>query len=163
MDKSNGFTLIELIFVVGIIMLLTSISLPYYNTSSEEKKIEAESSRVIDVLELAKKKSSSADISSYSCSGFAGYKVQVNAANYTVSLCCSTGCGTSYLINTYNFDSGISSLTTPTFTFKPKSTGIDSAIDVTVQLKNSRITARNCITVTITPFGLIKSGQKTSC
>jgi len=61
MLNKKSFTLIELLIVVTVIGLFSGLSIAYYNNFTNEKKLEAGADQVYNVLELAKKKTSSGD------------------------------------------------------------------------------------------------------
>lgn len=63
MDHGKGFTLIELLVVVTIILIITSMSLASYNNFTETQKLNAETQKVKNALELAKNKAYSGDAS----------------------------------------------------------------------------------------------------
>lgn len=58
-----SFTLIELIVVVGLILLFTGYSISYFSVFTERKKIENDSRKIINTLELIKTKTISGDAS----------------------------------------------------------------------------------------------------
>jgi len=62
-DFKSSFTLIELLVVIGIIIIFASVSLPSYNNFTAKKRLEAQTEKVADVLELTKKKANSSDYS----------------------------------------------------------------------------------------------------
>ena len=62
MDKSKGFTLIELIVVMGILSIFSGIFLARYNENASQLKLKNEAKKLIDVLELAKKKALNGDL-----------------------------------------------------------------------------------------------------
>lgn len=63
MVNNKSFTLIEILVVVSIIVLFSGITLAAYNNYTEEKKLEADARKIVDVFELARKKANSADAS----------------------------------------------------------------------------------------------------
>ena len=57
MDRNKfSFTLIELLIVISIISILSTVGLAYYNKYGEEVKLKNSANQLADVLELAKKK-----------------------------------------------------------------------------------------------------------
>jgi len=157
-SRFTGFTFIELLIVITIIALFSGLSLAYYNSYNEDIKLEAEARKVNDVLELAKKKSSAADVNlSQTCSGdFISYKVTViNASQYRMSLVCSGGETTIY---TYSIpaDRNITVESATAIPFYKLSTGTNSAGDITVKVKNT--SSSKCIDITVSPAGIITKG-----
>lgn len=77
----QSFTLIELIIVIGIITLFSGLSLAAYSDFTETKKLEGETKKFVEVLELAKKKILSGDKSSldenYVNCDLTGYKIDI--------------------------------------------------------------------------------------
>ena len=97
-DK-KAFTLIELLIAVAVVMLISAITFPKYNDFTERKRLESEAKQLVDVLELAKKKSMSSDLYK-TCSNFGGYKVDVLSNSYTLNFICNS---VSQTVQTYNF------------------------------------------------------------
>ena len=79
------FTLIELLIVISVILLFSGLSLAAYNNFNEEKKLEAETRKFVEVLELAKKKVISGDktglgVTNQECD-LIQYKVVIDSAS----------------------------------------------------------------------------------
>ncbi len=93
MKKSLGYALIEILIVLSIIVLFSALSLAYYRGFDEQKKLDAETKQLIDILNLASKKSSSADLPpDLSCSNFLGYQViSMTTTTYTLRINCGGG------------------------------------------------------------------------
>src|SRR3990167_3435835 len=72
--NSGGFTLIEIIITVAIIMLFSGLSIPRYNAYTQELKLRKESNRVKAVLDLAKKKAVASELYNQACTDFNGYR-----------------------------------------------------------------------------------------
>jgi type II secretory pathway pseudopilin PulG len=100
----RSFTLIELLVVVSIIVLFSGLSLAAYNNFNETKKLEAETKKFIEVLELAKKKIASGDkanfesldpVNDYSGCDLTAYKVVITPPNeYSLkATVCGNGSG----------------------------------------------------------------------
>ncbi|EKE14299.1 MAG: hypothetical protein ACD_12C00582G0001 [uncultured bacterium] len=160
----KSFTLIELLVVMTITVIFVGVSLAGYNTFTEEVKLKNEAKKLIDVLELAKKKASSGDLGKLTCNGgFLGYEVYILANNYTLNLRCAAA-PISQLIATYNFpNSNISTLSgTGLFRFKQLTLGLEyktneaavPSAPPTIQIKNSIIS--KCVNVTISTIGIVE-------
>lgn len=157
--NKKSFTLIELLIVITVIALFSGLSIAYYNNFTNEKKLEAGANQVYDALELAKKKTSSGDLSGETCEVFDGYEVKSSAdgSSYSLSLCCTGSCGT--LIYTYNLTSPI--------TFNHSSLSIQFLVltaPVTAQtfiIKSSSL--NKCINIDINTAGLIEMGDRDDC
>lgn len=159
MDKNNffgkiSFTLIELLIVISVIFLISGISLAFYNQFNEQKKLEIETEKLVDVLELAKKKTSSAEIGNYTCTNFSGYQVNITALSYKLILCCSADCSVNYLIQSYNLTNNIIIIDgLGSVQFKPLTAGVVGTN--TIILKNSTI--NKCQQISISSAGVISS------
>lgn len=88
MKKLKGFTLIELIVVIGILSLFTGIFIARYNENTGQLRLRSEAKKLVDVLELAKKKALTADLFDKNCTDFRGYRVIVGSGNYSLSFNC---------------------------------------------------------------------------
>ncbi len=170
----KSFTLIELLVVVSIIILVTGGSLSFYNNFTTEKKLDDEVAKLMEVLNLAKKKATAADINT-SCTSpnvFSGYRVTVNGTVptptpvYYLEQCCGAIAGTctatttiaNYLITPSN--NNVIITTSGNVTFKPLASGAVSAATITVKLNTS---SARCIDVTVTSTGSIDKGSQYSC
>lgn len=161
MLNKKAFTLIELLVVVAIIILFSGLSLSYYNNFTNEKKLEAGANKVYETLELAKKKTSSGDLSGETCDPlpFTGYEVTSSAdrSSYSLNLCCEDSCDT--LIHTYNFTSPI--------TFDHASLSIQFLV-LTAPITGQTFIIKNtsldkCINIDINSAGLIEMGNRDVC
>lgn len=151
---NGGFTFIELLVVITIIILFTGISLAYYNNFSSQNALKSEANKMIDVFEFAKKNSSSALSNNASptptpfcSSGFTGYRIDVAANSYTLSVCCSASCPLVPAIQTYNLPTNISVYSgTGYIQFKQLTGGVSSNIAWPIKLKNSSLSSSaNCL------------------
>ncbi|MFA5770472.1 MAG: prepilin-type N-terminal cleavage/methylation domain-containing protein [Patescibacteria group bacterium] len=160
----KAFTLIELLVTISITVIFLGITLTQYNTFTEQTKLKNEAKKLVDVLELAKKKAASGDLSQLICDGeFKGYEVNILAGSYSLNLRCSTA-PASQLIATYNFPNlNISTLSgTGLFRFKQLTLGLEykaneAALPTatpTIQIKNSII--NKCVNITISVVGIVE-------
>lgn len=104
-----AFTLIEIIVVMGILVLLSGITFAFYNHYQQEKNLESEVNKIVDVLELAKNKSISFDLSSVpdTCN-FKGYQITfINNQTYQLVVCCDIDCNNFFNLNTYRLNPNI--------------------------------------------------------
>lgn len=60
-EKKQGFTLIELIIVIVIISIFTTLALSTVNRFTNEKQLQNETKKVMTILELTKSKTNSGD------------------------------------------------------------------------------------------------------
>ena len=145
----KSFTLIELLVVISIMAIFIGVGLAQYNTYAQQLKLKSEAKKLVDVLELAKQKSLSADLIG-SCDDFTGYRVTISASAYSFKFCCATSCS---VVQNYNLTTNISiTSTTGDFNFPPLMKNINFSIS-SIQLKNSAI--GKCVTVSISPIGII--------
>ena len=162
MVYEKSFTLIEILMVLTIISLFTGYSLATYNSFSQKKTLEKEASFLGDILSLAMGKAQGADIS-LSCSGsdeFGGYRVEVNASNYSFRQCCRnvytkviSSCGSN--IQSYNFHNSVSKISGASIIdFYPLTNG---ATPTTITLKHTSLS--KCLDVSITAAGIITVGD----
>lgn len=147
----KSFTLIELLVVISIMVLFIGGTLAQYNSYTEQTKLKNDGKKLLDIIELAKKKALSSDLQDKNCSNFTGYRLTLNTNNYSLFFCCNSICSTN--TNTYNFNSNISIFSgTGNLNFPPLMTGANITIN-SVRLKNSVV--NKCITVSISPIGIV--------
>lgn len=102
MDKNNrGFTFLELLIVIAIMVLFSTLSVGGYTALNENKKIDADTNQLLGALELAKKKARAGDKSSlvqggvdYSTCDLDAYKITINSSttySLVASMCANTG------------------------------------------------------------------------
>lgn len=165
MGKNNSFTLIEFIVVIGIIAIFTGTFLAYYNNFTEQSELRTEARKLVDVLELAKKKASSGDEPAACAGGFNGYKVNFNSnSSYILQSCCGNTCSN---VNTYQLSSNITiySSVPNCIKFRHLSAGTDTTATgcsaySPVRVKNSQLgTTNNCFNITIDNAGIISLNE----
>lgn len=154
MEKS--FSLIEIIITVFIISFISGFSIIYYNDFNNQKALELETRKLVDVFELAKAKANAND--SNLCTGVAApevdkYSVNLTVTNYQLMPACLTG--TPISVN-YQLNSKIVIITpTPaSIDFYPSASGATSAC------VNIMSTALNkCNYINIVSSGIITEGS----
>ena len=162
----SGFTVIEFLIVIGLIGIMTTVSIASYNTFAESVKLKNEVQKFIAIVSLAQKKAVSGEnVSSYcaNCS-FNSYAVSTTAgAGYAMqgqySLDITPNTRVAYgTANTYAIDSSnknISLLDSYTIYFDKLTGTPDSSRNV--GFKN--ITKNECMQVSIAATGLISSSS----
>jgi prepilin-type N-terminal cleavage/methylation domain-containing protein len=154
MDKNKGFTLIEFIVVVSIVLLFLGAALPNYNQFSSQVKLKSEAKKMIDVFELAKKKALSADLSDKSCTNFTGYRTTVTAAAYSLNFCCAGSCSD---IQDYNLGTNITVTSgIGNYNFTPLMI-LPDFVSNSIRLKDSALS--KCIDISISPIGVIELNE----
>lgn len=161
--KNKGFTLIELLVVSVIILTFSGIILAKYNQQAQQLKLKNEAKKLIDVLELAKKKAVTSELIPTPnvtpptfCSNFTGYQFILNSnSNYGLRYCCNESCST--VLNNYNLDSKIV-ITDPlaipnSLVFTPLMKVFNRTF-TSITLKNTVI--NKSMTICISPLGIIE-------
>lgn len=158
----NGFTLIEIIIVVAIIILFSGLSLVYYNNFNEQTKLKEEARKLVDVLELAKKKASSGDTPTSCEGGFNGYRVDVNANSYSLSSCCGGICNTTSPVTTYNLPTSLTTYAgTGYIQYSQLNLAINMTISSPIKIKNSSLSnSANCLEINITSNGIVTNDDQ---
>ncbi|MEK7522345.1 MAG: prepilin-type N-terminal cleavage/methylation domain-containing protein [Patescibacteria group bacterium] len=151
MKKSSGFTLIEILVVTTITLIFLGVGLVQYNTNTERFKLKNEGKKLVDVLELAKKKALSADLQDKNCSNFTGYRVTISSNAYSFKFCCASTCT---VVQSYNITTSIAiTAGAGDYDFSPLMTRPIFVSD-TISLKNSSI--NKTINISISPIGVIE-------
>jgi len=141
MERNNwAFTLIELIIVLGIIILLSTSTIAFYNNLTELKKLNAEIEKIYHVLNLAYKKTVAGDYSNFNCQNFKGYQVLITGSNtYELQINCNDSFQT---IQSYQLENSINLTSTSNTIFFNVLTGyLDNSITspVTISITNTVI------------------------
>lgn len=150
MAKNSGFTFIELMIVVFVIGLLSSIGIVSYTEYNARKVTENETHKIVEYLDLGRTKALTADKPD-SCPGFTGSYI-VSSSGTVVTLtpenCSATASMT--LENAITLPEGDFSIT-----FKPQGGGIlgDTCILV------SHPTQGHCGKISLEASGIVKSEQ----
>lgn len=147
----KSFTLIEIIVVISILLISLGFGLVQYNTYTEQTKLKSATKKLVDVLELAKKKAFSSDLFNQSCTNFNGYRVVLGTNSYSLRF----GCNGVYttIIKTYNFPTNITATQgIGTFTFPRLGLGTNITNN-TITLKNS--STNKCQNISISSIGIV--------
>mgnify|MGYP001088375985 CR=1 FL=1 len=165
----KGFSLIEIIITVSVLVIFSGLSLTLTQNFSQERKLKSEALKLVNVLEIAKKKAGSGDLSGKEClDSFNGYRVIVNNDGYSLWLRCggnlvrpavfsylfpplgnTSARNISVISGEGNYDFRELNLTS---TSNPR----------TIRIKNSVIS--KCLEITISPAGTINlSNNFTDC
>lgn len=154
MDKNKGFTLIELIVVISIMILFLGVSLPRYNYYNSQLKLKSEGKKLVDVFELAKKKALSADLFDKSCTDFTGFRTTVTGSSYSLNFCCAGSCSG---IQSYNFGANITATSgIGNYNFTPLMI-LPNFVSNSIRLKDSVL--GKCIDISISPIGVIELNE----
>lgn len=149
-----GFTLIEFLVITVIVLIFSGISLARYNDFTQQLRLKNEAKKLVDVLELSKKKSLTADLFDKNCTNFSGYRTILAETSYTMNFCCLAVCTN---VSTYNLSTGntvTSGLGNYDFTplmINPVFAGNS------VRIKNSII--NKCIDINISAIGIFEINE----
>ncbi|MFA6081725.1 MAG: hypothetical protein WC741_04970 [Patescibacteria group bacterium] len=159
----KGFSLIELLVITSITLLFSGIILVQYNNYTQEQKLKNEARKLIDIMELAKKKAVTSDLIPTPnvtpptfCTNFTGYQLSLNTnSSYSLNYCCDSICST--VVNSYTFNSKIL-LTAPVsipanLIFTPLMKKFLLTIN-SITLKNTVV--NKCVTISVSPIGVIE-------
>ncbi len=109
----NGYSLIELLVIVSLILLMTGISIGYYADYSERQKLENVSKKVESAVQLTRAKSNASDSSlcggANPRAGAFSFEV-INSTTYQIKPSCASGIPTPII---YKTDSPVFFPTTP--------------------------------------------------
>lgn len=154
----KGFTLIEVIIMVVVVSVLSGLGLAYYNSFSEQKKLEEAKDQFVVVLNLARQKAIAADKTpSPTCADFKNYNIYFPAiSSYGLRFYCDT---TYLTVQNYSLPSGIQFTSVhSTITFS-KLTGYTTATNVII--KNTSLS--ECYQIDISTMGVINSTKLSVC
>ncbi len=164
-DNRAGFTLIELIIVIFIILLFSGMSLAYFGTYNNDKKLGEELKKLTTILYLARNKASAGDADPSVCTDFKGYRLNIQDAHtYSLDRNCGgvyTAIQTSTTIDPLIIDTPPSGFYPYYILFKPLNTGTDLTVTTNIVIKNPN--SSQCIGAQITPLGVIVEGDIFSC
>lgn len=168
----QGFTLFEIVIVVGIISILTGMSFTYYGKYAEGRKLESDAKKFSNTISLALKNSSSGY--QESCNNFVGFNVSLEPVNnkWFLERCCNTST-TCTSIATYNLENNIKIHSTVPLSlskifFKRLGRGVvfnnnEANQNAVVTLKNNSLDFKNCINININKAGVVNIDDRTDC
>lgn len=175
---SKGYSLLELLIVVAIIVVFSGLSLPYFHTATSDRQLDQEVKKFIDYVELAKQKAAASSVSDVindvQCVKYRGYEIVFDSTTvYRVRACCSNSAFPnnicSYLKDkeiytlpsgfTMSFSANINPPSVIHFPVLQLGTLLTS--DATITIKSAAIS--KCVSVTINRVGVVNEGNKVSC
>lgn len=150
----QGFTLIEVLIVVSLIILISGFSIAKYNDFNQINKLNKEAEQLYSVLYLARQKTISGDYSNQSCLEFNGYQIKlINSQEYQLQLLCPSA----IMIATYNLDNNITiSFTSNPIKFSLVNGNLDGPNDsITITVSNISFNPPRQRTITVQRQGQI--------
>lgn len=170
--RTQAFTLLEILLVIFIISVFSGLSLPYFNASTNTKKLDQEAKQLIDVIELAKAKSSASEAVIPGCNIFRGYRVFFDnpSTQYRLRACCTNSaapaqlCTTFRDIQTYQLQSGHSltlsgSLTPPNTYIHFPNLKLGTTLNSNAVIRVNNVSINKCIRITVDRLGLVTESQ----
>lgn len=179
---TKGFTLIELLVIIGIIAITTSAGLFSYNTLSKEQTLSSTSKKMIDVLNLTRKRAIAGDTSRGCTGSLQYYKFsKTSASQYDVKVKCTGSSETT--LQSYSMASN-NLVQMNSMTIMPANTtitginfsGFNGEISGDATLGTVIVTGTDyvdltirvpslgkCISITINSLGVVTEGEKVSC
>jgi len=163
--KECGFTILELIIMVAIVLLFTGFSIGYYGQYTEQKKLESASRKVSSLLDLMRAKTISGDSSLCGMADPTAVKVEyfsfsiINGGEYSLQPKCAAGTPTPiYYITETNIVFPTPTLSIPFFSV---SGGTRCNY---IYIKNTSLSGSNaCRFVKVSSTGLISEDSCSSC
>ncbi len=152
MNKS-GFSLVEILIVVTIIIIFSGLTLASYNHYNQKKELEATAQKISDILELAKKK---AITGGQTCSDILrGYQVKfLDATSYELDEVCTN----EYSMQRFAINSYYSLTYSHSAIMFERLTGwLINDVDVTIKVKNSQ--TNQCVDISVSKYGQVNLGS----
>ncbi len=165
MWKKKGFTLIEIIIVVGIISIIIGGSVRIYSNTIAERQLDKQADGLMNILQSAKDRSVARDISPLTplpgCTNFVGYSVFIQSNGvFEERILCDLASTTldQHSITNVVFNSLSPSPMQLTFTYPYGS--LDTATRL-ITIKSDRID--RCITITVPQLGPLNKSDMIAC
>lgn len=148
----QGFSLIELIVSVSIMILIVGGVVTSYNSYNDQQKIRQVALTLKSDLRLAQSSATGSKVpTSQPCTDFAGFVVSAGEQSYTIGPTCSEGTTYDEAVTTMLPPGVQLSMNPSSFTFFPIGRGVSADVQITIA---SEQTAFRCI-VSITRIGLV--------
>lgn len=184
----SGFTLIEIIIVVSIVALLTASGMAAYNRFTDEQKLTTETKKVVDEIDLLRKKALAGEKSAIQgeCDGDLLYQsLSLNTTTVTDYRTCTdtgevltkqynlSGDGMVHVVsmNIVRGSGAIESISRLSFAPPYATLSATDTLGTTLTLSSSdslKITIKSdnvnrCIQITVSSNGVISEGNKYDC
>ena len=164
MKHAKAFTLIELIVVIGIIAFFAGMGTLSFSNFNQENKLKQEKERVVDELDLARKKALAPDQINCAAGLEEAYAFISDANSYSVQECCRDAVNTlSSCVTTtsYVFPANISRIVgTPQIIFYSVNKG-SNGTSTPIRIKNTSID--KCLDVSVSTTGAITVSDISPC
>lgn len=168
----KGFSLIELIVVLSLMLLVFSITIVNYSRTNMEVTLEKEAKKFSDVLYIAKDKANSGDTQFCNyAQGAAGtaapqfsYRLRIVAGtpvNYILEISCVAGIWRT--ISTSTIDANINVTGDSAITFLSFNRGVTPAQNHSILMRHVGLSTNDCVPISVNPLGVIEMGARTSC
>jgi len=151
---NRGFTLLELIISVGIVLVLTGIGVANYRIYTDKETLRQTVATIKSDLRLAQTKAIAGQKPvNASCTELFGYKVSFSTSSYTIVPDCTEGISSAdaLVITLPNGMTFAESLINTSFLFYPLSGGTSLSDDLVLQVT----LGAQALTITVTQGGLI--------
>lgn len=154
----HGFTIIELLVTITALALFLGLSLGFYTTFNEQKKLKNDTLEFVETLESAKQKIMSGDKPNPGCQ-LASVTVSYSNASQTYSM--NAQCPTDVpIISNKTLSQNTNFTSTGSVTFKPLGAAATYTASC-ILLKNT--TVNTCYQVAVEPVGTLTTKKNDTC
>lgn len=171
----NGFTILELMIVVSIIVTLSAFSVMVYSRNARQQRFDYEVSRFVDILHFARQNALIHNTEGFQCPDYYGHKVSIHDSSdaYSLQICCYEDCicdpvRPSYdpscqvrNVQDYFLAEHISFTNNIEIRFREKAGGTGVSTPLTITLESE--TLGTCADISISTTGLIKREEQYEC
>ena len=162
----KGFTLIEVIIVVGIIGIIIGGSVKIYSRTIVERQLDKEADGIVNILQTAKDRAMARDISPLipfpGCNNFVGYGLSIQSTGtFSDTIICDA---TQTVLNTYSLENAVFHNLSPSpmqLSFMYPYGSLNTTTSRIIQIKSTH--GNQCIRITIPRLGPIDKSTTYSC
>lgn len=145
----NGYTLIELLIVIAILISLLGMGLASFNTFNRRERLKQAGLTLKSTLRFAQTKAISVDKPSAGCTQFSGMQVSFTASSYSVVHVCDPE-GVVGSSETVTLTTGLTFSPVPSsFMFETHATTVNLSSNLNINLTNGS----EIYTLVVTPIG----------
>lgn len=160
--KNYGYSLVEIIIVVTIIVLFTGLGVASYSRFTAQQEVDGETNVILNLLETARSKSINRDLDQKSflnCEPFGGYKLKIDKTTQKYLLSVQCGADGNYdAIRSFPMKATVG-INAPVaeITFEPDTGNVSSCADQNCIITIDNVTADRCKQITIPNIGGIEA------